>query len=76
MRSAQKAMVETAMIAPVRLKSFCVTPCWIRSPMTTSTMSSNGVIWPSSRLPIRRTSTYSAKKMTVARRTMSIRAAP
>jgi hypothetical protein len=44
-------IVDTTMITPVTDRSFWVTPDWIRSPMTTSRMRSNGCKVASSRRP-------------------------
>ena len=46
-----RAMGVTASMAPVTDMSSRVRPCWMRSPMTTSTTRSKAVSWDSSRLP-------------------------
>ena len=55
------ASVPTARAAPVRDMSSWVAPCWIRSPMVTSRMSSNAVISDSSRLPTPRATAHRKK---------------
>ena len=53
-------------------RSFCVMPCWIRSPITISSMRSNGWSELSSRRPMSLVSTKTKQKATTARTTMSI----
>ena len=50
----RSAIVPPTRIAPVTEKSFCVTPCWTRSPIITSRIRSNGCSDESSRRPITR----------------------
>ena len=57
----QKASVPTARMAPVIDMSSWVTPCWIRSPMVTSRISSKAVISDSSRLPVPRATSQRKK---------------
>jgi hypothetical protein len=68
-QSANTAMATTA---PVTEKSSWVTPCWIRSPVTMSRISSNGDISASSRLPDSRVTHQTAQKRMVARITISM----
>src|SRR3954454_16097213 len=60
------------MIVPVIELSLWVTPCWTRSPMTTSRIRSNGSIELSSRRPTARVTSRIRKKTKVVRRTRSI----
>src|SRR5215207_3689911 len=66
------AIVPPASIAPVTEKSFWVTPCWIRSPSTTSRIRSKGSRVESSRRPTARVTNHTKTKRTIARTTMSI----
>ena len=69
-------VVAIAVNAPVSDWSSCVTPCWTRSPIVITRMSSNAESCESSFFPMLRVTRRRKKNVTVARRTISIRASP
>ena len=65
--------VEIAVIAPINELSCCVTPCWIRSPITMMRMSSKAESSASSFRPIVRITMNRNTNITDARATICIR---
>src|SRR3954465_13622859 len=72
MKTVKRAIVEMTVVAPVRGCALCVTPCWTRSPMTTSRIMSNGSIELSSRRPTARVTPKIKKKTKTGRKTRSM----
>src|SRR5207247_1234426 len=66
------ATTEITRKTPVTELSFCVTPCWIKSPMTTSMMRSKGSREVSSRRPATRITRKTNVRTMAARRIRSI----